>query len=262
MEARIVRFDRESWRKLYVAESIEHRLLPLFVRGLRDYLLRLAEDDGTLLHATKDPSGDLIRVLNTLPRERKQVAEAVSELLRIGYLSHSDGRLWISKFKEAQTARSKNAERQARFKARQRSDDEANPDSGDAPEGVTGNGNGNVTEALPKTLQRDETRRDETTAAKPPVVVAPQSPQKIPCPAKLKLTADQRSQLEMNIGAPAWAVDEITADFVGKYTGTPDDLRFEGDWRKCLFVAVSSTWKNPKKRPQRHESEPESVVTP
>jgi 5-methylcytosine-specific restriction endonuclease McrA len=113
-----VRFDRESWRKLYVAESVEHRLLPLFTRGLRDYLIRHAEQDGTLLPRTSSPAADLGRVLNVNPKERKQLVEAVDELLRIGFLSwDSDCRLWITRFEEAQDARSPGAIRQERWRA-------------------------------------------------------------------------------------------------------------------------------------------------
>ena len=36
-----MRFERESWRKLYVNESIQHRLMPVLSRGLRDYITRL-----------------------------------------------------------------------------------------------------------------------------------------------------------------------------------------------------------------------------
>jgi hypothetical protein len=189
MEAGDVRFDRESWRKLYVAESIEHRLLPLFARGLRDYLLRLAEDDGTLLRSTKDPAGDLFRVLNALPRERKQVTEAVTELQRIGYLNYSDGRLWIAKFHEAQTARSKNAVRQARFKERHRAARD------NATEPVTDNEPGNADEALPVTLQKDETRRDETRTPKPPPGAVPQSPSPGNLDDALKIPVTQRAKI-------------------------------------------------------------------
>lgn len=113
-----MRFDRESWRKLYVAESIEHRALPLFTRGLRDYLLRGAQDDGTLLRSTKAPAADLARVLAPKDEtERKQLAEGIRELLAIGYLTHSDGRLWITRFEEAQLARSPGAKRQAAWRA-------------------------------------------------------------------------------------------------------------------------------------------------
>jgi glycine oxidase len=64
-----MRFDRESWRKLYVAESVQHRMLPLFTRGLRDYLLRHAEDDGTILRDSVDHAGDLAR-LAVVEREK------------------------------------------------------------------------------------------------------------------------------------------------------------------------------------------------
>lgn len=111
-----MKFERESWRKLYIAESIEHRLLPLFTRGLRDYLLRLASDDGTILATTDDPKGDLVRALRCDKKETKAASSAIEDLLRIGYLSHEDRRLWISKFEEAQQSRSPEARRQAAWR--------------------------------------------------------------------------------------------------------------------------------------------------
>jgi 5-methylcytosine-specific restriction endonuclease McrA len=111
-----MKFERESWRKLYVAESAQHRLLPIFTRGLRDYLLRLASDDGTLLPETEDAERDLVRLLNAEPSERKLIQAAYKQLLKIGYLSTANGRVWITKFEEAQEARSPEARRQAAWR--------------------------------------------------------------------------------------------------------------------------------------------------
>lgn len=109
-------FDRESWRKLYVLESIEHRLLPLFTRGLRDYLLRVAADDGTILRDSSDPVSDLCSALAAKSSERKQVRAALDDLLRIGYLTQEKGCVRISKFEEAQRARTPEARRQAAWR--------------------------------------------------------------------------------------------------------------------------------------------------
>ncbi len=141
-----MRFERESWRKLYVAESVSHRMLPLFTRGLRDYLLRHAEDDGTILRESSDHAGDLLRALYATSAERKQLAAGLDDLIRIGYLATDGRKLWITKFSEAQSARSPGAKRQAEFRIR----------NGDSD--VTGDADGDVTGDVTK----DEKRRDES----------------------------------------------------------------------------------------------------
>jgi hypothetical protein len=171
-----VKFERESWRKLYVRESVEHRMMSLFARGLRDYLLRHAEPDGTVLPQTKTPASDLGRVLNALPNERKLVEKALEELLRVGFLAIDRGRLWIPRFTEAQAAKSPNAKRQAELRARRRDSGGNVTESvtSNVTESVTSNVTESVTETLQVTLQKDETRRDETTLPQTPA--APPEP--------------------------------------------------------------------------------------
>ena len=151
-----MRFERESWRKLYVNESIQHRLMPVLSRGLRDYIIRLASDDGTLLSKTENPSADLARAMGTHPDEITLVISYLDLWLSDGYLKHSRGRLSIAKFEEAQSARSAGAVRQARYrKGKTDDDDDVTGDvTGDAT--VTSPGDAHVTS--------QKTRRDETTA--------------------------------------------------------------------------------------------------
>lgn len=152
-----MRFDRESWRKLYVVESVQHRLLPLFTRGLRDYLLRHAESDGTILRDSADHAADLARVLCATTSERKQIDAALADLLRIGYLMSDGGRLWIAKFEEAQSARSPGAKRQAAYLARK------NGDAADAVTAdVTSDASCDAKADVTNDVTIDETRRDET----------------------------------------------------------------------------------------------------
>lgn len=161
VEAEGMRFDRESWRKLYVVESVQHRLLPLFTRGLRDYLLRHAESDGTILRGSADHAADLARVLCATQQERKQIDAALADLLRVGYLSTDGERLWIVKFEEAQSARSPGAKRQAAYLARKKGDapDDVSSDvSSDVTSDASDDGESDVT----NDVTRDETRRDET----------------------------------------------------------------------------------------------------
>lgn len=143
-----MRFERESWRKLYVAESVSHRMLPLFTRGLRDYLLRHAEDDGTILRGSEDHASDLARVLYATVQERRQIESALDDLYRIGYLETNAGRLWIVKFAEAQSSRSPGARRQAEYRIREQCDV-----TGDTDDASDGDATGYVI---------DKTRRDES----------------------------------------------------------------------------------------------------
>lgn len=175
-----MRFDRESYRKLYVSESAEHQLMALASRGLRDYLLRFAAEDGTLLPSTSDAVGDMMVVLRARPSDRKLVAAALTDLQRVGYLKLERKRLWIARFEEAQEARSPGALRQKKHR-------DKNKGGGD-PEGGAGGG-GDVTEDAPSNVTlpvtesvtrnaygdahvtsplADETRQEETRAPKPP----------------------------------------------------------------------------------------------
>lgn len=254
-----MRFDRESWRKLYISESMEHRMLSLFARGLRDYLLRFAEEDGTLLRHTEDPARDLAVVLSVVqPAERRQLKQAVADLLRVGYLAYDGGRLSIAKFVEAQTARSPAAKRQKAFRDRQRAKKESDAAGNSAApllQGVTGNATGNAAGNATVTLQIDETRRDETRRQQQP------SPEDgIPCPPDLALSEAQATNREM-AGCPRWAQEAITRSFVGRYLADPDDRRTLATWRKCLDVAIGTTWSDPNKRPQRPaESSPDAAA--
>jgi hypothetical protein len=152
-----MRFDRESWRKLYVAESMQHRLMPVLCRGLRDYLLRHAGEDGTLLSRTEDPARDLAKVLGAHESESNLVETYVLTWLDEGYLKHSRGRLYIAKYEEAQNARSQGAIRQERYIAKKKASPGDVTTDADADAKVTSPGDGDLTSQI-----IDETRRDET----------------------------------------------------------------------------------------------------
>lgn len=179
-----MRFDRESWRKLYVAESAEHAFMPLAVRGVRDYLLRFAAEDGTLLPDTKDVVPDLAFLIRAKPAELDLVALIVSELQRVGYLKLTRGRLWMPRYEDAQAARSPGAKRQAAYKARKAGggDDGSGgasptPSPQASPGDVSGDASGDVT--------NEETRRDETRTTKPPVVLVLDSDSETMCPTDM-----------------------------------------------------------------------------
>lgn len=227
-----MRFERESWRKLYVAESAEHRLLSVFARGLRDYLLRLAKDDGTILSSSQQPKRDLQKLLGAAKREHALIDSAFDELVAVGYLSVNGGRLWVTRFEEAQQARSLGAARQAKYKEQKRQ-----REASAVTQAVTSPGDGSVTSQI------DETRRDETTTT------GSGDGREIPCPADLALTGSQAATLETSM-IPAWGIQVITRQFVAKYQADPGDRRSLVVWRKCLAMAVSSNWNDPSRRPK------------
>lgn len=182
-----MRFDRESYRKLYVAESAEHQLMALASRGLRDYLLRFAAEDGTLLPSTTDPVGDMMVVLRARPSDKKLVSAALADLQRVGYLKLERKRLWIARFEDAQAARSPGALRQKKHRDKNKAPiEEPESQLGDVTDnvtdtvtpGVTRNASGDARVTSPLIEIADETRREPPTPAGgddglPPRPVAP-----------------------------------------------------------------------------------------
>jgi len=113
-------FSRETWRKLYVTESADHRLWPVAARGVRDLLLRLARDDGTLLSRTDHPCQDMARALGSIADELGVIASFIQLMIDDGYLTHSRRRLFITRFEEGQE-RAKSTSRVRRHRKKQTS---------------------------------------------------------------------------------------------------------------------------------------------
>lgn len=78
-------FSREAWRPIFLREPVAQRGWSLITRGLRAYLLRVAEDDGTLLKRTADPF-ELAKSLGVHPEELELVRGAIATLLEDGFL--------------------------------------------------------------------------------------------------------------------------------------------------------------------------------
>ena len=131
--------------------------MPLFCRGLRDHLIRHAKDDGTLLESTDDPGADMATVMVAHRTEAKLVAEYIRRLIQTGFLSFEGGRLWMTNFVDAQSARSPGARRQKVWRERHRDVTETPSETRGS---VTRDVTRDVTLASPDTLQM--TRRDET----------------------------------------------------------------------------------------------------
>jgi hypothetical protein len=120
-----MRWDREPWRKLYRNEPEEQRLWPVVTRGLRDYLLRRANDDGVIFSRTEDPAADLCRSLGAHDHERDIVRDSVRLLLADRFLVHgTDLGLSIRNLREAQERRSHEAQRKAAQRERKRAEAE------------------------------------------------------------------------------------------------------------------------------------------
>lgn len=239
-----MRFDRESYRKLYVAESAEHQLMALASRGLRDYLLRFAAEDGTLLPSTTDPVGDMMVVLRARPSDKKLVSSALTDLQRVGYLKLERKRLWIVKFEEAQEARSPGATRQKRHREKVKTSGGGEPDGGvsdvtsNGEVGVTARVTDGVTSNAPRNAHvtsplADETRRNETRAPKPPAgdsrwpprPVIPASLLEAPTTAKSLEIAPAFREYAKNCGLSGLQFDDVVTDFREKIVKTETPTR-------------------------------------
>jgi len=78
--------SKERWRKLYLREALEQRLWSVMARGLRDYLIRLAEDDGALIRDADEPVEALLTVLGAHEEEAELVRGAIELLRRDGFV--------------------------------------------------------------------------------------------------------------------------------------------------------------------------------
>ena len=96
-------WSKERWRKLYLREALQQRLWPVMARGLRDYLIRLAEDDGALIRDADDPLEALLIALGAQPNEAELVRAAVGLLRRDGFLTGGPRSLFVCNLPAAQT---------------------------------------------------------------------------------------------------------------------------------------------------------------
>lgn len=94
---------KERWRKLYLREALDQRLWSVMARGLRDYLIRLAEDDGALIRDADDPVEALLLALGAHADEADLVRGAILLLRRDGFLSGSTRSMFVRNLPTAQT---------------------------------------------------------------------------------------------------------------------------------------------------------------
>jgi hypothetical protein len=96
-------WSKERWRKLYLREALEQRLWSVMARGLRDYLIRLADDDGALIRDADDPVEALLTVLGAHDEEAELVRGAIELLRRDGFLGGGARSLTVRNLPVAQS---------------------------------------------------------------------------------------------------------------------------------------------------------------
>jgi len=96
-------WSKERWRKLYLREALDQRLWSVMARGLRDYLIRLAEDDGALIRDADDPIEALLLALGAHADEAELVRGAIVLLRRDGFLSGGPRSMFVRNLPAAQT---------------------------------------------------------------------------------------------------------------------------------------------------------------
>jgi len=95
-------WSKERWRKLYIREAAEQQLWSMMARGVRDYLIRLADDDGALIRDSDDPVEALLLVLHAHPNEAELVRAAVGLLRRDGFLTAGARSIFVRNLPAAQ----------------------------------------------------------------------------------------------------------------------------------------------------------------
>jgi hypothetical protein len=96
-------WSKERWRKLYLREALEQRVWSVMTRGLRDYLIRVAEDDGALIRDSDDPVAALVAALGAHAEEAPLVRAAIELLLGDGFLTGSARSIFVDRLPEAQS---------------------------------------------------------------------------------------------------------------------------------------------------------------
>ena len=96
-------WSKERWRKLYLREALEQRVWSVMTRGLRDYLIRVAEDDGALIRDAADPVAALVAALGAHAEEAGLVRAAIELLLVDGFLTGSARSIFVDRLPEAQS---------------------------------------------------------------------------------------------------------------------------------------------------------------
>lgn len=114
-----MRWQIETWRKLYTAKPASWLALPVSARGLGRELLTYCDDKGRLPIGDEAPGPAVSRIISAHRHELKRIDADIADLLKDGYLIHDGAMLIIRNFVPAQE-RSSSAERQRRYRERLR----------------------------------------------------------------------------------------------------------------------------------------------
>lgn len=119
-----MKWDRERWRKLYCKEEGDFANLPAQTRAYAALLLKHADDSGRVQIPAGADAGEVIaRLFRAHRHEYRQIGACIAVLVENGYLVREPLSLMIRNFTQAQ-GRSSGAERQARYRDRQRNGDD------------------------------------------------------------------------------------------------------------------------------------------
>lgn len=118
-----MKWEQETWRKLYVRVDARWLQLPVSARGLGSELLKYADDSGRIHLGTDEAPGISVAfLLSARPREHKRIAEDVALLMseEHSFLVHEGGGTYrIRNFEKAQ-AKSGSAIRMAKLRDNRR----------------------------------------------------------------------------------------------------------------------------------------------
>lgn len=136
-----MRWEVETWRKLYVRVDAKWLRLPVSARGLANELLKYCDDEGRIDIGDDPPGLAIAYLLSARPGEHKRIAQDVDLLLSSehAFLLREPRALVIRNFQQAQ-GRKGSAERMARKRFRERQGDApvTSPDASQVTSQVTG----------------------------------------------------------------------------------------------------------------------------
>lgn len=112
-----MRWEIETWRKIYTGKPASWLALPVSARGLGRELLTYCDDKGRIPLSGESPGPAIARLLGAHRQEQKRLDTDVAELLKDGYLVLDGDAIVIRNYPQAQE-RSGSAERQRRYRAR------------------------------------------------------------------------------------------------------------------------------------------------
>jgi hypothetical protein len=271
-------WSRERWRKLYLRESAEQRgSWPLMARGVRDYLIRVAEDDGRVV--SRGGAARLLDVLGAQPTaERELAAHAIALLLEDGFLVEGeDGAIYVSNLPKAQgdndaaedetTAPMTDAERAKKYRQRKKERDEAlrNASRGGVTEPVRG-----VTSASRGLGQVDPSGSAVDSQNNQPKAEAERAPASAPVvtngrdgervTGRRDVTIEISMSLDWQPNRDTWggfdvamipraAAERLVLACKQHFVQKPEVQKTDREWNTVVIRWVNRDWNDAKKRP-------------